>query len=81
MMSELSERLSSISTGATSPCPVGKLMTEFDKETAGALEKALNGRAPTRVIHTELTNAGIKIGRDTIAAHRNGWCRCKAVAQ
>jgi hypothetical protein len=80
-MSELSERLSSISKGATTPCPVGKLLTEFDVDTANALQKALDGRAPTRVIHTELSNAGIKIGRDTIAAHRNGWCRCKAVTQ
>ena len=80
-MSELSERLSSISKGVTTPCPVGRLLTEFDTDTANALQKALDGRAPTRVIHTELSSAGIKIGRDTIAAHRNGWCRCKAVTQ
>ena len=80
-MSELSERLSSISKGVTSLCPVGKLLSEMDTETAKAFEQALAGRATTRVIHTELTNAGIKIGRDTLAAHRNEWCRCKAVKQ
>lgn len=80
-MSELSERLSSISKGVISPCPVGKLLIELDKDTSDALKKALEGRAATRVIHTELTNAGFRIGRDTIAAHRNEWCRCKAVAK
>lgn len=80
-MSELTDRLKGLSTGAVSPCPVGKLLTEFDNETADAFQKALDGRVATRVIHTELTSAGIRIGRDTIAAHRNGWCRCKAVTQ
>ena len=80
-MSELSERLKNIANKPKGPCPVGKLLIEMDKETADALEKALNGRAATRVIHSELTNAGIQIGRDTVAAHRNGWCRCKAAEQ
>lgn len=80
-MSELSEKLKGLSHGSIRPCPVGKLLNDFDKETSEALQKALDGRVATRVIHTELTNAGIKIGRDTIAAHRNGWCRCKAVTE
>jgi hypothetical protein len=77
-MSELADRLSKISNGPVTPCPVGKLLAEFDKETSEALQKALEGRVATRIIHMELTNSGIKIGRDTVAAHRNGWCRCKA---
>jgi len=80
-MSELADRLSKISSGPSTPCPVGKLLSEFDTQTSEALQKALDGRVATRVIHMELVNSGIKIGRDTVAAHRNGWCRCKAVAQ
>lgn len=77
-MSELSDRLKNLADKPTGPCPVGRLLDSMDKETAEALEKALAGRAATRVIHSELINAGIHIGRDTVAAHRNGWCRCKA---
>lgn len=80
-MSELSERLKSLNGGAATPCPVGKLLNDMDKETAEALRSALLSRVATRVIHAELVNAGIKIGRDTVASHRNGWCRCKAVAE
>lgn len=80
-MSELADRLSKISSGPIKPCPVGKLLQEFDKDTADALQKALEGRVATRIIHMELVNSGIKIGRDTVAAHRNGWCRCKAAQQ
>jgi hypothetical protein len=77
-MTELSERLKHLAEKPSGPCPVGKLLEKMDAETAEALRQALDGRAATRVIHSELTNAGIHIGRDTIAAHRNGWCRCKA---
>ena len=78
-MSELAKRLSSLTSGELTPCPVGKLLLDLDTETAEALQKALDGRTPTRVIHSELVNAGIKIGRDTVANHRNGWCRCKSL--
>lgn len=77
-MSELSDRLKNLADKPSGPCPVGRLLQKMDPETAEALQKALEGRAATRVIHSELTNAGIHIGRDTVAAHRNGWCRCKA---
>lgn len=79
-MSELSDRLAKLERGGVSePCPLGKIIQSLDPITAGILEKTLAGRAPTRAIHHELTNSGFKIGRDTVASHRNGWCRCSKV--
>jgi len=75
-MSKLSERLAQISEGAISPCPMGRIIQSLDKETSEALVRALEGRAATRIIHHELQSAGIRIGRDSVASHRNGWCRC-----
>ena len=75
-MSELSERLKTISSGSKTPCPLGKILLDLDKETSEALQFALESRVATRIIHLELSGAGMKIGRDTITQHRNGWCRC-----
>ena len=58
-------------------CPVGKLLAKFDYETKSAFEKVMLSPASTRDIHSELTKAGYKIGRDTLGSHRNNWCRCK----
>ena len=78
-MSELSERLQKISNGEVALCPMGRLINELDADTALALQTVLNGRAATRTIHNELVVAGIKIGRDSVSNHRNGWCRCAKV--
>lgn len=59
-------------------CPVGRLINgKFDEETKAAFERVMSSPASTRDIHSELAKAGYKIGRDTLGAHRNNWCRCK----
>ena len=80
-MGELAERLKTVGTKPISPCPVGKLLNTLDSETRTAFESAMNSRATTRAIHWELATAGIQIGRDTLAVHRDGLCRCKAVSE
>ena len=80
-MGELAERLKKVGTKPITPCPVGKLLSTLDQETRTAFESAMESRATTRAIHRELVTAGIQIGRDTVAIHRDGLCRCKAVTQ
>lgn len=80
-MGELADRLKSVGKFAVAPCPVGKLLSEMDEDTRIAMQSALDSRAATRAIHNELISSGIRIGRDTLSAHRNGWCRCAAVKQ
>ena len=80
-MHELLLRLNKLGEHPAKPCPVGKLIGEMDDETRAAFESVLSSRAATRAIHTELKSAGIRISRDTLSDHRNGWCRCKAVAE
>lgn len=80
-MGELADKLRSVGGFATTPCPVGKLLSEMDEDTRTAMESALQSRAATRAIHNELISSGIRIGRDTLSAHRNGWCRCAVVKQ
>jgi hypothetical protein len=80
-MSELAERLNRLQAQQNQPCPVTKLFNSLDKETSDVLKRVMDGKASTREIHSELTAAGYRIGRDTIAAHRNGWCRCQGVEQ
>jgi hypothetical protein len=41
------------------------------------LKRVLESSASTRQIHSELAASGIKMGRDTVANHRQGWCRCQ----
>jgi hypothetical protein len=80
-MTELAEKLKSLKGASRDKCPMGRLADTLDEETRGALFHVLNSRVATRVIHSELVRAGYKIGRDTIGAHRNGWCCCKKEAQ
>lgn len=80
-MSELANRLARLDESQNQPCPVTKLLDSLDAETSEVLSRVLNGKASTREIHSELTTAGYKIGRDTIAAHRNGWCRCQGATK
>lgn len=58
-------------------CPVTKLVSSLPEEEATLLDRVMKSNASTRQIHSELTASGFKIGRDTIANHRNGWCRCQ----
>lgn len=78
-MGELADKLKSVGNFAATPCPVGKLLSDMDDDTRAAMQSALDSRAATRAIHNELISSGIRIGRDTLSAHRNGWCRCVAV--
>lgn len=80
-MTELAEKLKSINNATRDKCSMGRLAESLDEETRNALFQVLDSRAATRVIHSELIQAGYKIGRDTIGAHRNGWCCCKKEAQ
>lgn len=77
-MTELREIFSKMADEETSDlCPVGRLLNKFDEETKSAFVRVLSSPASTRDIHSELTKAGYKIGRDTLGSHRNNWCRCK----
>jgi hypothetical protein len=80
-MSELASRLMRLDAEQNQPCPVTKLLNSLDSETAEVLKRVMDGRASTREIHSEITAGGYRIGRDTIAAHRNGWCRCQGEAK
>lgn len=80
-MSELAERLNRLYAQQNQPCPVTKLLSSLDEETSEVLKRVMDGKASTREIHSELASAGHRIGRDTLAAHRNGWCRCQGAEQ
>jgi hypothetical protein len=59
------------------PCPVRLLLDQLDPETAELLERLLaEGRKSVRSIHSELTQSGVRIARESLSNHRNGWCRC-----
>lgn len=62
-------------------CPVAKLISTLTDEEAELLTRVLNSSASTRQIHNELTASGFRIGRDTLANHRRGWCRCQGGQQ
>lgn len=60
------------------PCPVGKLLDRLDGETREILERLLaNAKRSTRDIHAALQGAGEKVARESVSAHRNGYCRCR----
>jgi hypothetical protein len=62
------------------PCPVRLLINQLDSETGELLERLLaEGRKSVRSIHSELTQSGIRIARESLSNHRNGWCRCAYV--
>jgi len=58
-------------------CPVAKLLQSLPEEENILLKRVLESSASTRQIHSELAASGIKMGRDTVANHRQGWCRCQ----
>lgn len=77
-MSTLKERLALLEVPPPQrPCPVQALLNQLDSETADLLERLLTkSHKSVRSIHSELASSGIRIGRDSLANHRNGWCRC-----
>jgi hypothetical protein len=80
-MNNLKDKLQSLQTvPEAKPCPVGKLMETLDAETAEVLDRLLKeSRTSLRAIHDSLHDEDIKIARESLSAHRNGWCRCKKV--
>ena len=80
-MSELVTRLIRLDAQQNQPCSFAKLLDSLDAETKEVLKRVMDGKASTREIHTEIASTGYRIGRDTIAAHRNGWCRCQGETQ
>ena len=65
--------------GDTEPrmCPVAKLVSTLTQDEAELLTRVMDSSASTRQIHNELSASGYRIGRDTLANHRRGWCRCQ----
>jgi len=74
----LKDRLAALDGPPTQrPCPVRVLTDQLDADTGDLLERLLaEGRKSVRSIHSELTNSGIRIARESLSNHRNGWCRC-----
>jgi hypothetical protein len=59
------------------PCPVKIILDQLDTETSELLDRLLTkSRKSIRSIHSELHSSGIRVGRDSLANHRNGHCRC-----
>ena len=62
------------------PCRVASFLDGMDEASRENLEKALALPAPRvphrRIAREILSEAGEKIDPETIAAHRNGTCRC-----
>lgn len=77
-MGKLWENLKKLeSNPEPTPCPVGKLLDRLDPETGATLERILaNPRRSTRDIHAALQSAGERIARESVSAHRSGYCRC-----
>lgn len=69
--------------GDASPtlCPVAKLISTLSQDESALLTRVLESQASTRQIHNELLASGYRIGRDTIANHRRGWCRCRGAGE
>lgn len=61
-------------------CPMARVFSELDEETATLLKKILESKTSTKLIHQELHKEGVKIARDSISIHRKGQCRCSVVA-
>lgn len=79
-MSTLKDRLAALDGPPQQrPCPVRVLLDQLDLETSELLERLLTeNRKSVRSIHSELASSGIRIARESLSNHRNGWCRCAA---
>lgn len=75
----LHDRLQAIEerVGKPNVCPVKRILDSMDNETAELLKRLLAGRASIRQIHLELRGDGYSIARESLTAHRSGWCACK----
>jgi hypothetical protein len=66
-----------LSTGKDRTCNVGKLLAEFDPETAASFRDVLdNLEVSNNRIRAALLTDGIRMSRDTISDHRRGRCSC-----
>lgn len=80
MSANLKDRLAALDTPPQQrACPVQVLLYQLDSDTSELLERLLSeGRKSVRSIHSELVHSGIRIARESLSNHRNGWCRCTA---
>lgn len=69
------ERLKGLKT-TSSLCPVERLLSELDEETADILRDIIAGPTPTARIHAEIRAAGLSLDRGSLSYHRKGICRC-----
>lgn len=76
-LDEVLDLLEAEAAGVVRPCPVAALLAGLPTETANRLARVLDGKQSTRKIHAQLSAAGIKVGRDSLSAHRSGYCRCQ----
>lgn len=66
-----------LSSGGDRLCNVGKLLEEFDAETADGFRAVLgNLEVSNNRIRAALLTDGIRMSRDTISDHRRGRCCC-----
>lgn len=73
----LIDRLKTLeATDSVNTCPMARVLSELDQETAVSLKRVLESGVPTMTIYRELHMEGIKIARDSIAHHRKGFCKC-----
>lgn len=72
----LKDRLESLDVDK-SRCPVARLKSEMDEETAQVLDTLLaRGTASLAGIHREVRAEGYKIAKSSLSDHRHGRCRC-----
>jgi len=66
-----------LSSRSDRTCNVGKLLSEFDPETAANFRDVLaNLEISNNRIRAALLTDGIRMSRDTISDHRRGRCCC-----
>lgn len=77
-MSTLDDRLSALEMIAPEnrPCPMGVLLESLPDITREKLSRVLGMKISNRRIHSELQAEGYRIARESIALHRDGFCRC-----
>jgi hypothetical protein len=77
-LSTLEERLSVLEQEVPEkrPCPMGAFLSTLPDSTRVKLVNILTTKISNRRIHSELQASGIRIARESLAAHRNGYCRC-----
>jgi len=75
----LASVLKGLTDGPARRCNVSKLLESMDRETAEALQSALDTpQVSNNKIRAALLTEGIRMSRDTIGDHRRGRCSCSA---